>query len=92
MTAITIMAGGTGGHVIPALAVAAQLSEHGVRINWIGTEHGLESKLVREAGIEFNPIRVKGIRGSGLRRKLGLPWMLLTSMVQSLAVLRRHRR
>ena len=88
MTTITIMAGGTGGHVIPALAVADELAKRGVEVSWIGTEQGLESTLVRRAGIDFDAIKVKGVRGSGLKRKLILPWMLLTSMLQSAKIFR----
>ena len=54
------MAGGTGGHVIPALAVASKLSSEGVTINWIGTERGLEADLVRKGVLISTRLRLKG--------------------------------
>ena len=58
MSRMMIMAGGTGGHVIPALAVARELMGRGVDVSWIGTPQGLESRLVPEAGIEFDAIDI----------------------------------
>ncbi len=63
-----IMAGGTGGHVFPALAVANALREQGVQVYWLGTARGMEADIVAKAGFEFNSIKVAGLRGSGIRK------------------------
>ncbi len=91
MTRIIIMAGGTGGHVIPALAVAKELRQHGVEVSWIGTREGLEARLVVEANISFDAINIKGLRKSGVLRKIGMPFMLLKAIVQSLCIILKRR-
>ena len=91
MTRITIMAGGTGGHVMPALEMTYKLIDRGIDVDWIGTEKGLEATLVPKAGISFHPIRIKSVRGGSLMRKFVLPIMLTTAMWQSL-LLYKHRK
>ena len=91
MSRMVIMAGGTGGHVIPALAVAAELTSRNVDVSWIGSREGLESRLVPDAGIEFDPIDIKGLRKSGIVRKLLMPFMLVKAMFQTFGVLRRRK-
>ena len=86
-----IMAGGTGGHVIPALAVARELIDRGVTVSWIGTPHGLESRLVPNAGIDFDAIDIKGLRKSGWLRALVMPFMLVKAMLQTLGLIRRRQ-
>jgi len=88
---ILIMAGGTGGHVFPALAVAECLRAQGVAVVWMGTPTGLEAKLVPPAGFPVEWIRVRGVRGTGLKRRLTAPFMLLAALVQAGAALRRQR-
>ncbi len=88
--AVLIMAGGTGGHVFPALAVAERLRPAGVTVTWLGTERGLESKIVPEAGIPLDFITVTGLRGKRLGVLLGAPVKLPQALFQSLAVLRRR--
>jgi UDP-N-acetylglucosamine--N-acetylmuramyl-(pentapeptide) pyrophosphoryl-undecaprenol N-acetylglucosamine transferase len=68
-----IMAGGTGGHVFPALAVAKRLTELGAQVFWIGTPSGIEARLVPAQGIEIDWIPVRGLRGSGVGRLLAVP-------------------
>lgn len=68
---ILIMAGGTGGHVFPALAVADKLRAEGVDIAWLGTRHGLESRVVPAANIPLYTIPISGLRGKG-----ALGWLL----------------
>ena len=84
---ILIMAGGTGGHVFPALAVAEQLQAQGWPVHWLGTHAGLEARVVPEAGIPMHWIAVKGLRGKGLWRKLWAPFMLLWALLQAALVL-----
>ncbi len=86
-----IMAGGTGGHVFPALAVAERLRPAGVSVTWLGTRRGLEAKVVPEAGIPLDFITVTGLRGKRLGLLLTAPVKLLQALFQSLAILRRRR-
>ena len=88
---VLIMAGGTGGHVFPALAVAKRLQARGAPVAWIGTRNGLEATLVPKAGIPLEWIDVSGLRGKGLGRKLRMPFMLGRALGQALAILRRLR-
>lgn len=81
---VLIMAGGTGGHVYPALAVAEELRRRGYRIAWIGTARGLEARVVPAAGFELHTLAVRGVRGKNLlQTALGL-WLLLWSSLQAL--------
>ena len=84
-----IMAGGTGGHVFPGLAVAHALQTQGEEIVWLGSRAGMEAKLVLERGILFEALDVSGFRGKGLLKLLQAPFMLLRSVWQSLKILRR---
>ncbi len=80
---VLIMAGGTGGHVFPALAVAARLAAAGVHVEWLGTQAGIESKLVVKHGIPITYISVAGLRGKGVPSLLLAPFKLLHSIYQS---------
>jgi UDP-N-acetylglucosamine--N-acetylmuramyl-(pentapeptide) pyrophosphoryl-undecaprenol N-acetylglucosamine transferase len=91
MRPVLIMAGGTGGHVFPALAVARELSALGVPVSWLGTRRGLEARVVPAAGFSLNLIRVTGLRGKGALRLLLAPFMLLFAMLQALVVFLRIR-
>jgi UDP-N-acetylglucosamine--N-acetylmuramyl-(pentapeptide) pyrophosphoryl-undecaprenol N-acetylglucosamine transferase len=88
---VLIMAGGTGGHVFPALAVARELSALGVPVSWLGTRRGLESRVVPAAGYPLTVIRVSGLRGKGLPRLFAAPFMLALALLQSVVVLLRVR-
>lgn len=83
---VLIMAGGTGGHVFPALAVADELRSRGVEVSWMGTKAGLESRIVPEAGIPIHYIKVSGLRGKGLVGWLLAPVKLVIAIIHALAI------
>ncbi len=78
-----IMAGGTGGHVFPALAVAGYLKQRGWRVVWLGAKTGMEATLVPKHGYEVAWVRFSGLRGKGLMRAALLPFNLLIAFWQS---------
>lgn len=85
---VLIMAGGTGGHVFPGLAIAKALQAEGVEIFWLGTARGLEAQLVPAAGIPLHLITVTGLRGKNLSTLLKAPGLLCSALLQSLKILR----
>ncbi len=86
---ILMMAGGTGGHVFPALAVARELQQRGYSVEWVGTSRGLEQRVVPAAGITLHHLVVRGVRGKGLLdRLLGLCMLGLSSLQALWLVLR----
>lgn len=86
---VLIMAGGTGGHVFPALAVAESLKANGVAIEWLGTRRGIESRLVPEAGFKLHYLNIAGLRGKGWKDLLLAPWKITQAIVQSLAIVKK---
>lgn len=83
---ILIMAGGTGGHVFPALAVARYLQAQGVEVHWLGTRRGLESQLVPQAGFDIRFISISGLRGKRLSGLLLAPFKLVYALSQALVI------
>jgi UDP-N-acetylglucosamine--N-acetylmuramyl-(pentapeptide) pyrophosphoryl-undecaprenol N-acetylglucosamine transferase len=88
---ILIMAGGTGGHVYPALATAQVLQASGYQVEWLGTRVGIEARLVPAAGIRLNCLSVTGLRGKRLRVLLKAPVLLPLAVFQALRVCMRFR-
>jgi UDP-N-acetylglucosamine--N-acetylmuramyl-(pentapeptide) pyrophosphoryl-undecaprenol N-acetylglucosamine transferase len=88
---VLIMAGGTGGHVFPALAAARVLRERGFEPVWLGTQRGLEARLVPPHQIPIEWIAASGVRGKGVVTLLAAPFRLARAVWQSLQVMRRHR-
>lgn len=86
-----IMAGGTGGHIFPGLAVAEELRARGWRVHWLGTPGSMESRIVPQHGIALETIDFSGVRGKGLATLALLPLKLLRAFWQALAVVRRVR-
>ncbi|MFK7829186.1 MAG: undecaprenyldiphospho-muramoylpentapeptide beta-N-acetylglucosaminyltransferase [Congregibacter sp.] len=86
-----MLAGGTGGHVYPALAVALELRERGFTLRWIGTSRGLESRVVSAAEIPLHELPMRGLRGKGLLQKCWGAALLMLSTVLSLWIMLRYR-
>ncbi len=84
-----IMAGGTGGHIFPGLAVAEALREAGWRVHWLGAPASMEEQLVPPRGFAFEAVQFGGVRGKGLQTLALLPLKLLRAFWQSLQVVRR---
>ncbi|MFT6121968.1 MAG: UDP-N-acetylglucosamine--N-acetylmuramyl-(pentapeptide) pyrophosphoryl-undecaprenol N-acetylglucosamine transferase [Oleiphilaceae bacterium] len=82
-----IMAGGTGGHVYPALATATKLMQDKDKVVWLGSVGGMEERIVKDAGITFHGISVKGVRGKGLAKKLLSPVIVFWAVIQALIVI-----
>jgi len=88
---ILVMAGGTGGHVFPALAVAEYLRQQGENIIWLGTRSGIEARVVPAAGFAIEWLTVQGLRGKGVTTLIMAPFRLLRACWQALRLLRRIR-
>ncbi|WHI52252.1 undecaprenyldiphospho-muramoylpentapeptide beta-N-acetylglucosaminyltransferase [Microbulbifer sp. MLAF003] len=84
-----VMAGGTGGHVFPALAVAKALHDQGASVEWLGTERGIEARLIPEADIPLHFIRVEGVRGKGKLALLKAPLQIIRAVSQARAVIKK---
>lgn len=84
---LLIMAGGTGGHVFPGLAVAHHLRDEGWNIHWLGTADRMEAQLVPSHGYPISFIDIQGVRGNGILRLLAAPWRVLKSVVQAWTLL-----
>jgi UDP-N-acetylglucosamine--N-acetylmuramyl-(pentapeptide) pyrophosphoryl-undecaprenol N-acetylglucosamine transferase len=86
-----VMAGGTGGHVFPALATARVLQRRGYDVVWLGTQRGIEARLVPAEGIPVEWLSVSGLRGKGWATLLAAPFRLLVAVSQAVRAIRRHR-
>lgn len=86
---VLILAGGTGGHIFPGLAVARALAAQSVAVEWLGAEGAMETRLVPAAGIALHTLPVRGLRGGGLVRRLTAPFMLLRAVFGAMRLLHR---
>jgi UDP-N-acetylglucosamine--N-acetylmuramyl-(pentapeptide) pyrophosphoryl-undecaprenol N-acetylglucosamine transferase len=85
---VMVMAGGTGGHVFPALAVAEELRNRGAHIEWLGTPRGIENTLVPAANIPLHHIRIEGVRGRGLIGLLKAPFLIMEALAVACRILK----
>ena len=88
---VLIMAGGTGGHVFPALAVARELRLRNEQVLWLGTERGLEARVVPADGIALEKVRVQGLRGKGFLTWLTAPLRIFIAIADAVRIVRRCR-
>jgi len=85
---VLVMAGGTGGHVIPALSVARELSNKGYQVHWLGSIKGIENELVVDAGYPLHRISISGLRGGGVAKLLLAPLQIMKALWQTFKVYR----
>lgn len=88
---VLIMAGGTGGHIFPGLAVAEVLRKQDIPVRWLGAEGGMETRTVPAAEIELDVVAITGLRGKGLMRWVRMPFLLLRAVWQARRVLEANR-
>ncbi len=85
---VAILAGGTGGHIMPGLAVADELAARGHRVSWLGSSGGMEAQLVPQRGYWFHGLGIKSLRGKGLARWAAMPWVLTQSVLAARKLLK----
>jgi len=88
---LLVMAGGTGGHVFPGLAVAKELQQQGWKIHWIGTADRMEAQLVPQYGFDISFIDIAGVRGNGIKRLIAAPFRIAKSILQARTIIRKCR-
>jgi len=85
---VMMMAAGTGGHVFPALAVAKDLEQQGIKVSWLATPAGMENRLLKNHNIPIYQIDIQGVRGNGVVRKLAAPFKILKATLSAMKYMR----
>lgn len=88
---VLFMAGGTGGHIFPALAIAEKMQQQAIPVQWLGSQQGMEGELIPKTGITLHTLAVTGLRGKGLTRLFAAPFRLLAAVWQAIRLLRTIR-
>ena len=88
---LLVMAGGTGGHVFPAIAVAQELQQQGWEIRWLGTKDRMEAQLVPKHGIPIEFIQISGLRGKGIKSLLLAPFAILRAVCQARKIIQQYQ-
>lgn len=91
MKKLLVMAGGTGGHVFPAIAVARELQQQGWEIRWLGTKDRMEADLVPKHGIPIEFIQISGLKGKGLKALLTAPFAIAKAVWQARKIIKTYR-
>ena len=88
---VMVLAGGTGGHIFPGLAVAHALQARGVPVSWLGADGGMETRLVPQHGVAIDTIAVRGVRGKGIASLLAAPFRLVGAVRAAAQTLRQRQ-
>jgi len=88
---VLIMAGGTGGHVYPALATALELRKRGWDVSWVGTQDKIESRVVPENNIDIDYLGIQGVRGKGIAGLVKAPFLILKSIASMISIIKKRR-
>ena len=88
---LLVMAGGTGGHVFPAIAVARELQQQGWEICWLGTKDRMEADLVPKHGIPIEFIQISGLKGKGVGALLKAPFAILRAVMQACKIIKKFK-
>ncbi|AXV64258.1 undecaprenyldiphospho-muramoylpentapeptide beta-N-acetylglucosaminyltransferase [Pseudoalteromonas lipolytica] len=88
---LLVVAGGTGGHIFPGIAVADFLKQQGWQVSWIGTPDRMEANVVPKHNIEIDFINVKGVRGNGIKRLIKAPFMVINAILQARKILKAQK-
>ena len=88
---VLVMAGGTGGHIFPAIAAARAFQAQGIEVKWLGTKKGLESKIVPDHDLDILYLDVAGVRGQGLKRLILAPFKIAVSVIRVIGIIRQYK-